>query len=233
MAMSLCNIQFHRNAEHKTGEFADYAGNGNGEAYQPGPTLGACLSDATMNPHLRVEAQVFVQVNDQKAGNFVELARHDVSNGLPQLMNIPTDTGSPIVYADSTTDPAYNEKASALQVTWSVRPKVAKVDIATVGEWCRATPLVKAMPTAFVTLSLIRICCLRSSPGEHSSPRQHCRRHLNLALNHGCAVCCIDAALMPTMPGNNHRLKNQSDQRATCRCPAGADVATVSNHDLA
>ena len=56
MAMSLCNIQFHRNAEHKTGEFADYAGNGNGEGYQPGPTLGACLSDATMNPHLRVEA---------------------------------------------------------------------------------------------------------------------------------------------------------------------------------
>ena len=56
MAMSLCNIQFHRNAEHKAGEFADYAGNGNGEGYQPGPTLGACLSDATMNPHLRVEA---------------------------------------------------------------------------------------------------------------------------------------------------------------------------------
>lgn len=135
--MSLCNIQFHRNAEHKTGEFADYGGNGDGEGYQTGPTQGVCLSDATMNQHLRVKTQVSVQVNDQQAGNFGELARHDVSNGLPQAMNILTYTGSPIVYAGSTTGPAYNEKASALQVTWSLRPKVAKVDIATVGEWCK------------------------------------------------------------------------------------------------
>ena len=31
---------------------------------EPGPTLGACLSESIMNPQLRVEGQVFVLVND-------------------------------------------------------------------------------------------------------------------------------------------------------------------------
>ncbi len=31
----------------------------------------------------------------------------------------------------------YNEKGSPFQVTWSVRPKVAKVNIETVGNWCK------------------------------------------------------------------------------------------------
>ncbi|MDQ6966281.1 MAG: delta-class carbonic anhydrase, partial [Mariprofundaceae bacterium] len=34
--MNLCNIHFHKNAEHKGGEFTIYAGNGNGEGYQSG-----------------------------------------------------------------------------------------------------------------------------------------------------------------------------------------------------
>ena len=104
--MNLCNIHFHKNAEHKGGEFAKYAGNGDGHGFQsgfvysgklssqekkstkaavcpskhgalssgdtievhyvhssaqvtPGPTLGACLSDAIGNPQLRVETQVY------------------------------------------------------------------------------------------------------------------------------------------------------------------------------
>ena len=95
--MNLCNIHFHKNAEHKGGEFTKYAGNGDGHGYSsgykysgqltkaeltqldqkvgasahgslfpgdtievhyvhstaqvnPGPTLGACLSDTIMNP---------------------------------------------------------------------------------------------------------------------------------------------------------------------------------------
>lgn len=31
----------------------------------------------------------------------------------------------------------FNKKASPFQVTWSVRPKVAKVDINTLGTWCK------------------------------------------------------------------------------------------------
>ncbi|MDH5359802.1 MAG: delta-class carbonic anhydrase [Gammaproteobacteria bacterium] len=182
--MNLCNIHFHKNAEHKGGEFTSYAGNGDGHGYQsgykysgklskselkpvsqeicpsqhgalspgdtievhyvhstaqidPGPTLGSCLNDAIKNPQLRVETQVYVLVNDSKALDFGKLAAHQQKNGLHQAVNIPTNTGTPVQYAGSTTGPGYNEKGSPFQVSWSVRPRVAKVNIATVGQWCK------------------------------------------------------------------------------------------------
>jgi hypothetical protein len=182
--MNLCNIHFHKNAEHKGGEFTKYAGNGDGHGYlsgykysgnltkaelaaidheictsehgslypgdtievhyvhssaqvKPGPTLGSCLSDSINNPQLRVETQVYVLVNDKTAGDFGELTKHEKINGLYQALNIPSDTGVPVQYAGSTTGPGYNEKGSPLQATWSVRPKVAKVNIESVGRWCK------------------------------------------------------------------------------------------------
>lgn len=180
--MNLCNIHFHKNAEHKGGEFTKYAGNGNGKGYEtgfkysgtlsaaetnsnakvckgkhgsvlagdtievhyvhstakvtPGPTLGACLSDSIMNPQLRVETQVYVVVNDKNALDFGKLTQHGVKNGLHQALNIPTNTGSAVQYAGSTTGPSYNEQGSPLQVSWSVRPQVAKVNLESVGKWC-------------------------------------------------------------------------------------------------
>ena len=182
--MNLCNIHFHKNAEHKGGEFTDFAGNGDGHGYQsgyrysghlsaaelkpvhgevcpsehgalsagdtievhyvhstaqiePGPTLGSCLNDAIKNPQLRVETQVYVLVNDRKALDFGDLTRHGVRNGLHQALNIPDNMGTPVQYAGSTTGPGYNENGSPFQVTWSVRPRVAKVNIMTVAEWCK------------------------------------------------------------------------------------------------
>lgn len=102
----------------------------------PGPTLGACLADSTMNPGLRVETQVVVLVNDDDAIDFKDMAKIDQVNGYHQAVNIPNNTGTPVTFLGSTTGPAYNEKASPLQVTWSVRPQVSKVDISSVGEWC-------------------------------------------------------------------------------------------------
>lgn len=181
--MNLCNIHFHRFAEHKGGEFTKYAGNGDGQGrdtgylysgrlsekelapygkevcvgkygglnsgdtieihyvhssaqIKPGPTLGACLSDSIKNPQLRVEGQIYVVVNDKNALDFGELTKVGVKNGFQQALNIPTNTGRPIVYSGSTTGPAYNEQGSPLQVTWSVRPKVAKVNIESVAKWC-------------------------------------------------------------------------------------------------
>ena len=101
----------------------------------PGPTLGSCLSDAIGNPQLRVETQVYVLVNDDKAHDFVELTKHELIDGVHQAVNIPTNTGAPVQYEGSTTGPSYNEKGSPFQVSWSVRPKVAKVNIKTVGTW--------------------------------------------------------------------------------------------------
>lgn len=186
-AMNLCNIHFHKNAEHKGGEFTQYAGNGDGHGYKsgykytgtlsdvessafsggaickndhsalysgdtievhyvyssddvkPGATLGACLAkDRTEGqPALRVETQVYVVVNDTKALDFGALTKVSKENNLYQAVNIPSNTGTAIAYEGSTTGPGYNEKASPLQVTWSVRPNVAKVNIASVGNWCK------------------------------------------------------------------------------------------------
>lgn len=101
----------------------------------PGPTLGACLSESIMNPQLRVETQVYVVVNDDSALDFMELTTFEQVDGKYQAINIPTDTGDAVQYAGSTTGPGYNESGSPLQVSWSVRPQVAKVNIATVGQW--------------------------------------------------------------------------------------------------
>ena len=181
--MNLCNIHFHKNAEHAGGEFTTYAGNGDGKGFQtgfvyngtlseaelapfgkdicpsehgglapgdtievhyvhssamvgPGPTLGACLNESIGNPQLRVEGQVFVLVNDDNALDFNKLAEVGVKDGFKQALNIPNNTGEGIEYIGSTTGPGHNEKGSPLQVSWSVRPKVAKVSIASVGKWC-------------------------------------------------------------------------------------------------
>lgn len=182
--MNLCNIHFHKNAEHKGGEFTTYAGHGDGHGYEtgykysgklsaaeskaldtevcksehgglqvgdtvelhyvhssaqvvPGPTLNACLSETDINPQLRVEAQVFVLVNDPQAADFADLTKVGELNGYQQALNIPRNMGKPIQYAGSTTGPSYNEKGSPLQVSWSVRPRVMKVSAESVGQWCK------------------------------------------------------------------------------------------------
>jgi hypothetical protein len=106
----------------------------------PGPTLGACLSDAIMNPQLRVETQVYVLVNDAAAGVFVKLNEIGMVDGYHQALNIPSDTGTPIQYTGSTTGPSFNEAGSPLQVSWSVRPEVMKVNIASVAAWLEGNP---------------------------------------------------------------------------------------------
>lgn len=107
---------------------------------KPGPTLAACLSESDMNPQLRVEAQVFVLVNNSQAADFLRLMAVGERSGYQQALNIPRTTGTPVQYAGSTTGPSYNEKGSPLQVTWSVRPKVMKVDATTVDQWCKDNP---------------------------------------------------------------------------------------------
>lgn len=185
--MSLCDIHFHENAEHKGGEFTTFAGNGDGHGYGtgfrydgeftaaeladigheigvndhgslvPGDTievhyvystaaattensLGSCLVGGINNPQLRVEGQVFALVNDPDALDFMELARIENVGGLNQAVNIPDFTGKPITYAGSTTGPDFNMERSPFQVSWSVRPAVAKVNILTLEPWFETNP---------------------------------------------------------------------------------------------
>ena len=102
---------------------------------EPGVTLGACLNETISNPQLRVEAQVFVLVNDENALDFVELTNVEKINGYYQAPRLPADSGKPVEYAGSTTGPSYNETHSPFQVSWGVRPQVQKVNIKTVGKW--------------------------------------------------------------------------------------------------
>ena len=104
---------------------------------QPGPGLGACVPEGCINPLLRVEAQVFLVVNDPYALDFNNYTLSEVKkNGFSQPKAIPQDTGTPIVYLGSTTGKSYNENVcSSAQVTWSVRPLCAKLNIASLDAW--------------------------------------------------------------------------------------------------
>ncbi|MFZ2540692.1 MAG: delta-class carbonic anhydrase [Gallionella sp.] len=105
---------------------------------KPGKGLGSCLSDSCANPDLRVETQVFTVVNDRSALNFKDLSYDGkIVNGYHQAKSLPTKTGKPVEFLGSTTGPKYTEQqCSPLQVSWSVRPQCAKVDINSLGEWC-------------------------------------------------------------------------------------------------
>ena len=105
----------------------------------PGKGLGSCLSNSCGNPDLRVETQVFTVVNDANALNFNDMAyKGNVVNGLHQAKSLPMNTGKPVEFLGSTTGPKYTEQTcSPLQVTWSVRPQCAKVDISSLSEWCK------------------------------------------------------------------------------------------------
>ncbi len=181
--MNLCNIHFHKNAEHKGGDFTSFAGYGDdqvgGSGYKysgilseaesrplesglckseyselnvgdtievhyvfstaevsPGPTLNSCFGETAINPQLRVEAVVLVLVNDRNATDFNRLTSLAKIEGYHQAINIPKNAGKPVQYAGSTTGPSYNKKSSPFQVSWSVRPRVIKVNAETVGQWC-------------------------------------------------------------------------------------------------
>ncbi|MEE4011868.1 delta-class carbonic anhydrase [Roseibium sp. FZY0029] len=103
----------------------------------PGKGLGSCLSDACANPQLRVEAQVFLVVNDTDALNFLDFAYDgNIVNGLHQPKALPEGTGTPVTFIGSTTGPSYTQAVcSPLQVTWSVKPQCAKLDINSLNAW--------------------------------------------------------------------------------------------------
>lgn len=105
---------------------------------EPGEGLSSCLSDTCSDPFLRVESQVFLVVNDPKnALDFTKMGyKGKAENGFHQPGFIPEDTGQPVVFRGSTTGPSYTQsKCSPMKVTWSVRPKCARVDIGSLHRW--------------------------------------------------------------------------------------------------
>ena len=103
----------------------------------PGEGLGACVPEGCENPLLRVEAQVFLVVNDESAPDFMDMAYGgNVVNGLHQAKLIPSDTGDPALFRGSTTGPSYTQAScSPAQVTWNVRPRCSKLSIQSLHAW--------------------------------------------------------------------------------------------------
>ena len=111
----------------------------------PGEGLGACVPESCDNPLLRVEAQVFLVVNDPDALDFTTMTYggneggNEGGNkveGRHQAMSIPSTTGEPLLYRGSTTGPSYDQSnCSKARVTWSVRPQCARLDINSLHRW--------------------------------------------------------------------------------------------------
>ena len=84
-----------------------------------------------------MESQVFLVVNDPTALDFRDFIHMGtMRNGLTQARALPTGTGNPVVFRGSTTGPSYSQEiCSPLQVTWSVRPRCARLDITSLDAW--------------------------------------------------------------------------------------------------
>lgn len=93
-----------------------------------GKGLGSCVSGKCANPELRVESQVFTLVAEGGLD----------FNQMQSAETLPADTGKPVEFMGSTTGPKYDDSScSEYQVSWAVRPQCAKVNIQTVGDWCK------------------------------------------------------------------------------------------------
>ncbi|ETW96862.1 MAG: hypothetical protein ETSY1_24905 [Candidatus Entotheonella factor] len=181
--LNLCNIHFHKNAEHKGPQFGLSGGQGkyggwkcNAEIQsqqkadalapitvpehgctnvQPGDTvevhwvfsscnvkpgagLKSCVSNECANPQVRVEAAVFLLVNDDQAIDFSPFDYHaNDAQSYQQPMQLPDATGA-VEFLGSTTGPNYTEQScSPYQVTWNVRPQCRALNINTLHKWCQ------------------------------------------------------------------------------------------------
>jgi Delta carbonic anhydrase len=104
----------------------------------PGRGLESCASPACTNPELRVEGQVFLLVNDPRAHDFLDYDYAGPLPGRPRVKQLPRDTGVPIEFLGSTTGPKFDDRTcSPALVSWSFRPFCAKLDISSLGRWCR------------------------------------------------------------------------------------------------
>ncbi len=176
--MNLCNIHFHKNAEHKAKGFSIPAGKEKHGGWKcnetpklkstelaqtfapicqnlqtgdtvevhwvysscdvdPGKGLGSCLSDSCPNPQLRVETKVFVLVSGDTGSNFADYTELTEKNGYNQVVRGPK-MNKRAEFLGSTTGPKYTQKTcSPLHVTWNVSQACEKLDIMTLGKWCK------------------------------------------------------------------------------------------------
>ena len=97
----------------------------------PGEGLGACVPEGCDDPLLRVEAQVFLVVNDPETLDFTAMDYGGTdADGLHQAKMIPATAGEPVLFRGSTTGPSCDQSnCSPVRVTWSVRQLVTAPEL--------------------------------------------------------------------------------------------------------
>ena len=143
----------------------------------PGEGLGSCMSPACSNPELRVEAQAFLLVNDPEALDFRAFDYAGApAHGLHQPKALPSGTGRPVVFAGSTTGPSFSqEKCSPLQVTWSVRPYCARLDVNSLHAWAQSTNVFKEVESHGVRplVTAPELLSEITGPGGYAGPASY------------------------------------------------------------
>ena len=83
-----------------------------------------------------MESQVFLVVNNPKSHDITALAKPRMVAEKWQGGQLPDWTGKPVVYRGSITEPGSAERVCLpAEVTWSVRPACAKLDINSLNKW--------------------------------------------------------------------------------------------------
>ena len=98
----------------------------------PGEGLGACVPEACSNPLLRVEAQVFLVVNDPDALDFATMTYGgNIVDGRHQAKDDSVDDRRAGVVSRLNDRAVIRSNANVrkARVTWNVRPRCAKLDI--------------------------------------------------------------------------------------------------------
>lgn len=117
-AMNLCNIHFHKNAEHRGGQFTTFAGNGNGKGYGTGYVFDGTLSEDELAP---VSAEVgahesgSLQPGDTIEIHFVHTSA-DITPGPTLASCISEQTGNPDLRVETVVAVLVND-AAALDFT--------------------------------------------------------------------------------------------------------------------
>jgi len=136
--MNLCNIHTHTNAEHKGPGFSVFVNDSDSGGYACNDA--GSLSDLELlDPYEGQGAYKGVKPGDTIEVHWVHTSCDiEPGEGLGSCLSdtCESNTGTPVVFRGSTTGPSYDQSTcSPLNVTWSVRPNCARVDIGSLHRW--------------------------------------------------------------------------------------------------
>ena len=125
--MYLCDIHFHKSAEHKGGEFTKYAGNGNGEGYGSGYQYTGTLTQEELAPY-----DIENEHNPLHSGDTIEVhyvysdnAKATLGNGLKTCFGDVAEGTQPVLRVEARVYALVNDEKA---LDFTTLTKVTNVD---------------------------------------------------------------------------------------------------------